>query len=619
MVSSPPPLGAATTDTFRDEFNNVSYSGDDGVGGSWAGAWWESETPQDPDQDNMKMVDDGGEQFVLQFDNTVPGDYVERTADLSAYDIAVLSFDFRRNSFPATATFKVWASSTGPAGPFSEIFSIASGDDAGYIGSGDHDISLHRSATTTVRFSIEGDIGGGRFYLDNVEITASTTNLDPVAVDDPDVAVDPVYYMVRKDSSRSLDVLVNDTDPEADPLTIVSAGPGSNGGTVTVAGDGLSVSYAAPGPFYVGPDTFTYTISDGNGGTAIGSVDVVVVDKLADLSVESIATDPVVPSRGWPFDLVVASTNLGSDAATNAQITIQLAPMLTYVSGIADNGACSEIPPGSGTVVCTHGNPPAPSALRVATVTVIASSSGPHTVTATLDSDDVDPEPANNLTQLTFSTSNSSPTAMDDTDSTPEDVPVTLDVLANDSDVDLDLLSVDSVTQGANGSVVNNGSDVTFNPDPDWNGIDTFTYTVTDGNGGFDTATVTVTVTPLNDDPVAADDADSTPEDTPVTIDVLGNDTDPDLDLLSVDSVTQGLNGTVANSGSDVTYSPGPGWFGVDSFTYTVSDGNGGFDTATVTVTVGSVNDDPLAVDDTDGTVGGHGRDRGRVGQRHGS
>ncbi len=64
------------------------------------------------------------------------------------------------------------------------------------------------------------------------------------------------------------------------------------------------------------------------------------------------------------------------------------------------------------------------------------------------------------------------------------DIPVTIDVLANDTDPDLDASGVDSVTQGANGSVVNNGTDVTYTPNSGWSGVDTFTYTVTDGNGG---------------------------------------------------------------------------------------------------------------------------------------
>ena len=80
--------------------------------------------------------------------------------------------------------------------------------------------------------------------------------------------------------------------------------------------------------------------------------------------------------------------------------------------------------------------------------------------------------------------------------------------LANDTDVEGDTLTIQSVTQGVNGTVVDNGDGtVTYTPAADWNGVDTFTYTVSDG-ALTDTATVTVTVTAVNDAPVAVDDSD---------------------------------------------------------------------------------------------------------------
>ena len=89
---------------------------------------------------------------------------------------------------------------------------------------------------------------------------------------------------------------------------------------------------------------------------------------------------------------------------------------------------------------------------------------------------------------------NDPPVAVDDSATTPENTAVTIDVLNNDSDADGDTLTVDSVTQGAHGSVINNDDDVTYTPDSGFSGTDSFTYTVSDGNGGTDTATVTVTV-----------------------------------------------------------------------------------------------------------------------------
>jgi len=184
------------------------------------------------------------------------------------------------------------------------------------------------------------------------------------------------------------------------------------------------------------------------------------------------------------------------------------------------------------------------------------------------------------------SSSNNPPSAVDDSAQTDEDVPVDVFVLSNDTDPDGDPLTVSAVTQGSHGSVVNHDSYVTYTPDPDFAGTDTFSYTVSDGNGRSSTATVTVTVNPVQDPPFAEDDAATTNVNTAVDIQVLSNDGDVDGDTLTVASVTQPGNGSVQNNGTYVTYTPDTDFTGTDTFSYTVSDGNGGTASATVTVTV---------------------------------
>src|SRR5262249_22266995 len=152
-----------------------------------------------------------------------------------------------------------------------------------------------------------------------------------------------------------------------------------------------------------------------------------------------------------------------------------------------------------------------------------------------------------------------------------------VDVLANDSDVDGDSLLITSVTQGTHGSVVNAGGSVTYTPGLNFNGSDSFSYTISDGHGGTASATVSVNVTPVNDPPVAVNDTASTTQNTAVTVNVLANDSDVDGDTLSVSAVTQGAHGgVVINADNTLTYMSTGNFTGTDFFNYSISDGHGG-------------------------------------------
>ena len=175
-----------------------------------------------------------------------------------------------------------------------------------------------------------------------------------------------------------------------------------------------------------------------------------------------------------------------------------------------------------------------------------------------------------------------------------------IDVLANDSDPDGDGLAITGASDPVHGAVTIDGgaAGLSYTPDPDWSGPDSFTYTISDGRGGTAAATVAVTVEPVNDDPDAEDDDASTAEDAAVTIDVLANDTDVDGDALALATVDPPLHGAATAVAGGIEYVPVADFNGTDVFEYAVSDGNGGAETAQVVVTVSPVDDPPLAVND---------------------
>ena len=96
------------------------------------------------------------------------------------------------------------------------------------------------------------------------------------------------------------------------------------------------------------------------------------------------------------------------------------------------------------------------------------------------------------IVNVTINPVNDAPVAVNDSTSTPPDTAVVINVLSNDTDLENDTLTVTAVTQGSKGSVTHNGTTVTYTPNPNEAGSDSFTYTISDGNGGSDTATVTV-------------------------------------------------------------------------------------------------------------------------------
>ena len=397
--------------------------------------------------------------------------------------------------------------------------------------------------------------GAGEIVLDASYTTPVTVNSLPTAADDT--------ATVAEDGSVVVDVLDNDGDADAgDTLIVTSFGQGANG-SVTSAAGGLLYT---PDADFAGTDTFTYEVSDGKE------------------TVQATVTVDVTAVNDAPVALATAAT-----VAEDGTITIDL-------NGLASDGdndplTISITQPANGSATLQDG---------VVTFVPAADYNGEDAFTYTVDDGTVT---ATASVALTVTPVNDDPVAVTDEVELDEGGSVAVAVLANDTDVDGDTLSIQDVGTASNGAVTRDGNVLTYTPTAGFSGLDSFTYTVSDGAGGTAQGKVEVTVNGVNDDPVADADAFVLAEDAaPTLLDVLGNDSDPDEgDVLSVTSVTGATNGTVevAADGSGVVYTPNADYSGTDSFEYVVSDGKGGTATATGSITVDAVNDAPiLAVGD---------------------
>jgi Bacterial Ig domain len=185
--------------------------------------------------------------------------------------------------------------------------------------------------------------------------------------------------------------------------------------------------------------------------------------------------------------------------------------------------------------------------------------------------------------------------APDRTLTTPEEVAGQLDLVTPIVAPPGVTITVESVGSPAHGAVSAGSAGVTYTPAQNYVGSDSFTYTVVGSNGQRATATVSVTVTPVNDAPVAVDDALAVDARASVEIDfarLVANDTDIDGGALSVTSITP-AGGTVTGRLTSCTGTRpacqlyvAPQSAGTESFDYVVSDGNGGTDTGRLTITV---------------------------------
>jgi hypothetical protein len=371
------------------------------------------------------------------------------------------------------------------------------------------DITLKTEAGD-VELSIS-DIRYNNASTENQPGSLTLVNLPPLAVDD--------NAITDEDIAVTIDVLANDSDPEGDTLVITTYDAASAQGGSIDCSSGQCI-YTPPANFY-GSDSFSYFANDGLQNSSVPATVSITVNPINDAG-------PVAVDDAYSVN---EDTLLSVDAS----------------SGVLANDTDVDNDPLTAILVAESG--PAHGTLTFNsdgsfTYQPEPDFNGPDTFSyrandGMLDSD----TPA--IVTLMVNPVNDPPLAVDDSATTGSNQSVVIDVLGNDTDPDGDTLVIDSVTQGANGAVANNGTDVTYTPNPDFTGPDAFTYTISDGNGGFDSATVNVTVT-LSNQPPDCSAATATPvtiwppDKTLYPVTVLNvSDTDGDPINITIDSIFQ--------------------------------------------------------------------------------
>jgi hypothetical protein len=423
--------------------------------------------------------------------------------------------------------------------------------------------------------SAPGGGGGGGSSLDpdggptptiasggpSVTISYTGPNTAPTAEDDS--------ASTDEDTAlNDIDVLTNDTDVDGDSLSVSSVTQPSHGSASLVNG---KVNYT-PAANYNGPDSFTYTASDGKGGTDTATVNL-TVNAVNDAPVAEDDTKTTAEDTPLTFPSSDLVTNDDEGAANESGQTLTVTEVFDGTHGTVDLGTDANITftpeanfNGEATFtyrVCDNGSP---SECSIETATV----------------------------NVTVSAVNDAPVAEDQSVTTNEDT--AKEVTLGAPDVEGDNLSYTIVSGPAHGTLTGSGANQTYTPNNNYNGTDSFTFKANDGTDDSNTATVNITVNAVNDVPVANKDSYTMTDgersiSVPASSGVLANDTDAqEGDTLTVKLLRGPQVGTLKlrADGSFVYKMPKRTYerneFNGVAFVYEVSDGAGETDRAKVTI-----------------------------------
>ena len=532
----------------------------------------------------------GADSATFAEDSVATGNVLGNDSDVDGPSLSVASFVFGGVSFPAGSTAIVGSVGT---------LVINTDGSWSFTPAPDFNGPVPAIQVTTTDGSLSA--------TSTLSLTVTPVNDAPLA--QADLASTPI------NTPATIAVLANDSDVEGETLTVTGASLADpSQGSVTVNTDG-TLGFA-PALNFTGTATITYTVRDASGASSTATVTVNVGNNSA--------PDGTDVTRSLPEDgsYTLQAGDFGySDADAGQTLANVRIDSLPAAGALLLNG----VPVTAGTVVSL-------AQLAAGALVFAPAADGNGAPYASFGFSVQDSsggfDTAPNTFRFDVTPVNDTPVATIDAASTNEDTALTLTpatLLANDSDVDGDTLTIASVQSAVNGSVALVGGNVVFTPAVNYNGPASFTYTVIDGNGGSSTATVNLSINAVGDAAVISSGAGSVTEDVSVAGGNLSTGgtltvTDPDAGEASFQAQT--VNGaygsfTLAANGvwSYVALNSGPaiqalgaGDTLTETFTVASVDGttssvvvtiNGTNDTAVISAGTGSVTEDV-------GVVGGN-------------
>ncbi len=384
----------------------------------------------------------------------------------------------------------------------------------------------------------------------NLTIAINSVNDAPV--------VNLVETELNEDSSITIDVLANATDVEDGQLSNLEIGIAKHG-TAELTSDNKIIY--TPNPDYFGTDSFEYSVTDSEGLATTKTLNVII---------NNIEDTPVVVDE------------LSIKSAEDQSITIDIADHAFDADGDE--------------LIVTSTTDPANGTVTIDGSQIIYTPNSNYNGNDSFDY--VISDGTNELTKtinLEISAENDVPIVVTSETEVQEDGAVIIDIIRDVIDSDGDNLTIESISNPANGAAEIIENKIVYVPKANYNGEDSLIYTISDGNGGIVTKKLDISVNSVNDAPIVEVSNGDLKEDEILTINVLKGSSDIENDTLTVTEVRNVTNGYATIVNNEVIYIPDQNYHGSSSLEYVVSDGENEV-VKTLNILVESVNDLPVAI-----------------------